>query len=291
VKVVRRAAAMRALVRAARRRGQSVGFVPTLGSLHEGHLALVRRARRAHDRVVVSVFVNPLQFGPKEDFARYPRNARRDAALCRDAGCDWFFLPSAREVYPEGFQTSVSPGSLASRWEGAVRPGHFSGVLTVVLKLLMMVEPDTLILGQKDAQQAAVVGAMMRDFDLPSRLTVAPTVREADGLARSSRNAYLRPEERARASGFPRALAAAATLARGGVRDARRLEAAAKRVLRREVKPDAVDYVAVVDPATLEPVRRVTKKALLLAAVRVGRTRLLDNRFLIPGRGSRRGAR
>ncbi|HET9951199.1 MAG TPA: pantoate--beta-alanine ligase [Candidatus Eisenbacteria bacterium] len=287
MKHVRRVAAMRALVRDARRRGKSVGFVPTMGALHEGHLSLVRRARRAHDRVVVSVFVNPLQFGPKEDFRRYPRNERRDAALCRGAGCDWFFRPSVEEIYPEGFQTSVLPGPLASRWEGAVRPGHFGGVLTVVLKLLQAVEPDTLYLGQKDAQQAAVVGAMMRDFALPSRLSVAPIVREPDGLAMSSRNAYLGPEERARAAGFPRALAAAAALARRGVRDTRRLEAEAKRVLQLEAKPDAIDYVAVVDPETLEPIRRLTARGLILGAIRVGRTRLIDNRFLTPDSGTR----
>jgi pantoate--beta-alanine ligase len=278
---------MRALVREARRRGQRVGFVPTMGALHEGHLSLVRRARRAHDRVVVSVFVNPLQFGPTDDFRRYPRNERRDAALCRDAGCDWFFHPTVEEMVPDGFQTSVTPGSLADRWEGTVRPGHFGGVLTVVLKLLQAVEPDTLYLGQKDAQQAAVVGAMMRDFSLPSRLAVAPIVREPDGLAMSSRNAYLSEEERARAAGFPRALAAAATLARRGERDARGLVAEAKRVLRREAKPDAIDYVAVVDPATFEPVRRLPARALLLGAIRVGRTRLIDNRFLTTPSGPR----
>jgi len=290
LKTVRRAAAMRALVRDARRRGRTIGFVPTMGALHEGHLSLVRRAARAHDRVVVSVFVNPLQFGPREDYRRYPRDTRRDAALCRAAGCDWFYLPSTEEMYPEGFQTVVAPGALASRWEGAARPDHFAGVLTVVLKLLQSVEPDTLYLGQKDAQQAAVVGAMIRDFGLPARLAVAPIVREADGLAMSSRNAYLSAEERERAAGFSRALAAAAALARGGVRDARRVEAEAKRVLRREAKPDAVDYVAVVDPETLEPVRRIGAKALLLGAVQVGKTRLIDNRVVAP-RIRRLGAR
>jgi pantoate--beta-alanine ligase len=287
VKIVRRPAAIRALVRAARRRGRTVGFVPTMGALHEGHLSIVRRARREHDRVVVSVFVNPLQFGPREDYRRYPRDYRRDARLCRAAGCDWFFLPSARAVYPEGFQTSVAAGPLASRWEGAVRRGHFGGVLTVVLKLLNMVEPDTLYLGQKDAQQAAVVGAMMRDLDLPARLAVVPIVRERDGLAMSSRNAYLSLGERSRAAGFPRALAAAAALARGGTRDARRLEREVKRALRREARPDAIDYVAVVDPRTLRPVARLNRRALLLAAIRVGRTRLLDNRTLSPSRGKR----
>lgn len=285
--IVRRPAAMRALVRAARRRGKTVGFVPTMGALHDGHLSLVRRARREHDRVVVSVFVNPLQFGPREDYRRYPRDVRRDARLSRSAGCDWFYLPTARAVYPEGFQTSVTAGPLAARWEGTIRPGHFDGVSTVVLKLLNMVEPDTLYLGQKDAQQAAVVGAMMRDLDLPARLAVAPIVRERDGLAMSSRNAYLSEAERARASGFPRALLAARALARRGTRDARRLEREVKQRLRRDVKPDAIDYVSLVDPRTLEPVARLNRRALLLAAIRVGKTRLLDNRWITPPRGRR----
>ncbi len=285
--IVRRPAAMRALVRAARRRGKTVGFVPTMGALHDGHLSLVRRARREHDRVVVSVFVNPLQFGPREDYRRYPRDVRRDARLSRSAGCDWFYLPTARAVYPEGFQTSVTAGPLAARWEGAIRPGHFDGVSTVVLKLLNMVEPDTLYLGQKDAQQAAVVGAMMRDLDLPARLAVAPIVRERDGLAMSSRNAYLSEADRARASGFPRALLVARALARRGTRDARRLEREVKQRLRRYVKPDAIDYVSLVDPRTLEPVARLNGRALLLAAIRVGKTRLLDNRWITPPRGRR----
>ena len=285
--IVRRPAAMRALVRAARRRGKTVGFVPTMGALHDGHLSLVRRAGREHDRVVVSVFVNPLQFGPREDYRRYPRDTRRDARLCRTAGCDWFYLPTARAMYPEGFQTSVTAGPLAARWEGAVRPGHFDGVSTAVLKLLNMVEPDTLYLGQKDAQQAAVVGAMMRDLDLPARLAVAPIVRERDGLAMSSRNAYLSESERSRASGFPRALLAARALARRGTRDARRLEREVRQRLRRDTRPDAIDYVSLVDPRTLEPVARLNRRALLLAAIRVGKTRLLDNRFLTPSRGRR----
>ncbi len=284
---------MRALVRRARRRGETVGFVPTMGALHEGHLSIVRRARRHHDRVVVSVFVNPLQFGPGEDFGRYPRDAARDARLCREAGCDWFFMPSARALYPRGagsrsgLETSIVPGRLATRWEGDVRPGQFEGVLTVVMKLLQIVEPDTLYLGQKDAQQAVVVGAMMRDFDLAARLVVATTARERDGLALSSRNAYLSPSERARASGFPRALAAAAAAAKRGVRDARRLVGEAKRVLRRDAKPDAVDYVALVDPRSLEPIRRLERRALLIGAIRVGRTRLIDNRHITPSKGRR----
>ena len=273
---------MRALSRSARARGKTIGFVPTMGALHEGHVSLLRRAGFAHDRVAASIFVNPLQFGPREDFARYPRPLQRDVRLCRAAGVDWLFLPTARALYPPGSTTRVVPGSLGSKWEGSVRPGHFTGVLTVVLKLLQIVEPDTLVLGQKDAQQAALVGAMMRDLDLPARLLVAPTVRERDGLARSSRNAYLDPDERARASGLYRALAAGRAAARAGAREARKIVAAARVALRLTARPDAVDYLALVDPRTFEPVRRLERRALLIAAVRIGRTRLIDNLAVAP---------
>lgn len=283
MRVVTDPAAMRALSRRARDRGERIAFVPTMGALHDGHLALMRRAGTRHDRLAVSVFVNPLQFGPREDYRRYPRDARRDAALCRSVGCDWLFLPRARSLYPAGFSTTVSPGPLGARWEGAVRPGHFAGVLTVVLKLLHVVEPDTLILGQKDAQQAALVRAMMRDLDLPGRLDVAPIVREPDGVAMSSRNAYLDAGQRARAAGLPRALRAAAAAARSGERVAARLTAAARGTLRRESRPDGVDYLALVDPKTFAPVRRLDRRSLLIAAIRIGRTRLIDNRFLNPG--------
>jgi len=283
VRVVTDPAAMRALSRRARARGERVAFVPTMGALHDGHLALMRRGGAGHERLAVSVFVNPLQFGPREDFRRYPRNPRRDAGLCRSAGCDWLFLPRARSLYPAGFATTVNPGPLGSRWEGAVRPGHFAGVLTVVLKLLHIVEPDTLILGQKDAQQAELVRAMMRDLDVAARLDVAPTVRERDGVAMSSRNAYLDSGQRRRAAGFARALRAAAAAARAGERSAARVTAAARSTLRREARPDAVDYLALVDPRTFAPVRRLDRRSLLIAAIRIGRTRLIDNRFLNPG--------
>jgi pantoate--beta-alanine ligase len=274
---------MRALSRRARARGERVAFVPTMGALHDGHVALMRRGAAGHDRLAVSVFVNPFQFGPREDFRRYPRNARRDAGLCRSAGCDWLFLPRARSIYPAGFATMVNPGPLGSRWEGAVRPGHFAGVLTVVLKLLHIVEPDTLILGQKDAQQAELVRAMMRDLDVAARLDVAPIVRERDGLAMSSRNAYLDSSQRRRAAGFARALRAAAGAARSGERSGARLTAIARSTIRREARPDAVDYLALVEPKTFAPVRRLDRRSLLIAAIRIGRTRLIDNRFLNPG--------
>ena len=174
MRIVTRGAELRGLSRRVRQSGMTVGFVPTMGSLHEGHLSLIRRARREHHRIAVSVFVNPLQFGPKEDFARYPRDEVSDVRLCRDAGCDWFFLPRLRSLYPAGFSTTVDPGPLSEIWEGAIRPGHFRGVASIVLKLLNLVEPDALYLGQKDLQQARIIQGMARDLDLPVRVIVCP---------------------------------------------------------------------------------------------------------------------
>jgi len=261
----------------------SVGFVPTMGSLHEGHLALIRRARSQHHRLAVSVFVNPLQFGPKEDFARYPRDEVRDVRLCRDEGCDWFFLPRTRVLYPPGFKTTVAPGPLADLWEGSARPGHFRGVATIVLKLLNLVEPDTLYLGQKDIQQARVVQSMVRDLDLSTRVTICPTVRERDGLALSSRNVYLSPAERARATGMIRALREGRALVRSGTLGARAILSVVRQTLRREARPDAVDYLALVDSTTLEPIERLDRAGgFILGAIRIGRTRLIDNLLVKP---------
>jgi len=281
---------IRGLSRRARASGMSVGFVPTMGSLHEGHLSLIRRARSENHRVVVSVFVNPLQFGPDEDFTRYPRDEVRDVRLCRDAGCDWFFLPRARSIYPAGFSTTVDPGPLADLWEGTARPGHFRGVATVVLKLLTLVEPDTLYLGQKDLQQVRVLQRMTHDLDLPIGISVCPTVRERDGLALSSRNVYLSAEERARAPGLIRAMREGRALARTGVTEARRILARVRSTLRREAKPERVDYLALVDPATLLPLTQVgSAGAFLIGAIRLGKTRLIDNLyFRTRSRGGRR---
>jgi pantoate--beta-alanine ligase len=269
----------------------TLGFVPTMGSLHEGHLSLIRRARNEHHRIAVSVFVNPLQFGPKEDFARYPRDEVRDVRLCRDAGCDWFFLPRVRTLYPAGFATTVDPGPLATIWEGAVRPGHFRGVATVVLKLLNLVEPDAIYLGQKDLQQARVVQNMAHDLDLPARVVVCPTVRERDGLALSSRNVYLTPAERARASGMIRAMREGRALARSGVLDARSILSRVRRVLRREARPDHVDYLALVDPTTLAPLPRLDDGGgFLIGAIHIGKTRLIDNLYVRPLARARKAA-
>ncbi len=280
MKIVTRGAELRGLSRRARQSGMTVGFIPTMGSLHEGHLSLIRRARSQHHRIVVSVFVNPLQFGPKEDFARYPRDEVRDVRLCRDAGCDWFFLPRLRTLYPAGFSTMIDPGPLAQLWDGVKRPGHFRGVATIVLKLLNLAEPDALYLGQKDLQQARIIQTMTHDLDLPPRVILCPTVRERDGLALSSRNVYLSPEERERAPGLIRAMREGREMARSGVTEARRILARVRSALRREARPDKVDYLALVDPTTLLPVTRIDRSgAFLIGAVRFGRTRLIDNLY------------
>ena len=259
--------------------GGRVAFVPTMGFLHDGHLALADEARRRGDVVVMSIFVNPLQFGANEDLGRYPRDPEGDAAKARDRGVDLLFLPAPGEMYPREPRVRVVPGELAARWEGEVRPGHFAGVLTVVAKLFHMVQPDVAVFGQKDAQQVALVRAMVRDLDFPVEVVVAPTVREADGLAMSSRNAYLSPEERTRARSLSRALRRVETLWWGGERDAHQLEVAGREVLGAEPGVD-VDYFAVTDGETLEPVATAPSGVIVMVAARVGRTRLIDNLVL-----------
>ena len=262
--------------RAARERAAArVALVPTMGALHEGHLALVDEARRRADVVVVSVFVNPLQFAPTDDFARYPRDPAGDAAKAAARGVDVLFAPDVAELYPREPRVRVVPGAVADRWEGAVRPGHFAGVLTVVAKLLHLVEPDVAVFGQKDTQQVAVVRAMVEDLDFRTELVVVPTEREADGLARSSSNVYLDAEQRARAVAVPQALACAERLFAGGETDARVLARAVEHELAARGGLTA-DYLAITDPATLEPVGRAARGTLVMLAARVGPTRLLD---------------
>jgi pantoate--beta-alanine ligase len=258
-----------------------VGFVPTLGALHEGHASHARRARAECDVVVASVFVNPLQFGPDEDYARYPRTVEADLDLLGREGVDAVFVPSREELYPDGFATSVDVAGPSAGFEGAARPGHFRGVATVVTLLTLAVRPDRSYYGQKDAQQVAVLRRVFRDLGLPGTIVVGPTVRDLDGLALSSRNRYLSPAERATALAIPRALAAASDAAARGVRDADGLVAAARAVL--DPTPGlAPDYVAVVDPDSFEPVAHVAPgaPALMVVAARVGRTRLLDNEWM-----------
>lgn len=256
---------------------EPVGFVPTMGYLHDGHLALVRRARAECAAVVTSIFVNPTQFGPQEDFATYPRDLDRDLALLAAEGVDLVFAPDVGEVYPPGFQTWVEVSELSRPLEGAFRPGHFRGVATVVLKLFNMVQPNRAYFGQKDAQQARIIEQMVRDLDLPITIVTVPTVREADGLALSSRNVYLSAAERQAALVISRALRAVAARWAAGERDAAELRQVLRDILATEpsVRPD---YATVADLRTLVEIEgRVTPPALVAVAARVGRTRLIDN--------------
>ncbi len=272
----------RAALRAARPALPTLGLVPTMGFLHDGHLSLVARARAECGHAAVSIFVNPTQFAPGEDLARYPRDTPRDLALLERAGVDLVFLPEAAEMYPPGFSTRIEVGAIAEPLEGAVRPGHFAGVATVVAKLLNLVRPDRVYFGQKDAQQCAVVRRMIRDLDLPVEMVVGETVREPDGLALSSRNAYLDAGQRERAPVLYRALRAAGEAFQAGERDAGRLRQAMRDVLSAAGEA-AIDYVSVADPDTLRECETVADGALLSLAVRFGDTRLIDN--LVLGRG------
>ena len=270
---------LRAELAVMRRAGRRVALVPTMGALHEGHLRLVDAARRLADEVVVSVFVNPLQFGPREDLARYPRDLERDATLVHDRGASLLFAPTIAEMYPEGATTRVRPGPAAERWEGAVRPGHFEGVLTVVAKLFHLVGPEVAVFGRKDVQQAMLIRRMVADLDFPVEIAVVPTVREADGLALSSRNAYLSPAERTDALALSRGLRAARELWQAGERSAGRLRDAVAGVLA-SVDGLVPDYIAVVEPGQLAPVATTPAGTVIAIAARVGATRLLDNTIL-----------
>jgi pantoate--beta-alanine ligase len=279
MRTVRTVQGLRTLLAPPRRERRTVALVATMGALHEGHLSLIRHARRECDVVVVSVFVNPAQFNERADLERYPRSERRDAELARAAGADVLFVPSVEEVYPAGFATSVEVLGVSERLEGAARGGeHFRGVATVVTKLLCMTLPDVAFFGQKDAQQVVVIRRLVADLNLPVRIEALPTVREHDGLAMSSRNALLDPRERARALALPRALEAAAELAAGGERSAQALLDAARATLASSaLEPE---YLALVDPVTLEPIEQLAGEALLALAARIGEVRLIDNVLL-----------
>jgi len=274
--IARRARAMNEASVAARRAGKIVGFVPTMGALHEGHLSLVRRVKAQADLTVVSIFVNPTQFGPNEDFARYPRDLPHDADMLADAGTDILFAPEPDEIYPSGATTFVDVAGLSDKLEGKSRPGHFRGVATVVTKLFAIVLPHVAAFGQKDAQQAVVIKTLVRDLLLNVEILVLPTKREDDGVAMSSRNALLAPDERRAARAIPRALEAAKATFDGGERDAARIVAAARAVLVAEPLL-RIDYVELVDPQVLDPVARVQGEVLLVVAAFAGSTRLIDN--------------
>ena len=271
---------MRAACRAARRGGRRLGFVPTMGALHEGHLSLVRTARAACDVVAVSIFVNPTQFGPNEDLAKYPRDFERDRELLEKEGVELLFAPSVEEMYPAGGVTWVTVEELSGKLDGRSRPGHFRGVTTVVAKLFHIVEPDAAFFGQKDAAQVAIVRRMVRDLKFPVEIVACPVVREADGLAMSSRNAYLDGAQRRQALVLHRALTRVKELWEAGERDAEKLVAAGREEVAGE-KSVRLDYFEIVDAETLDPVKNLAGGALVAVAAFVGPTRLIDN-ILLP---------
>ena len=257
-----------------------MGLVPTMGALHQGHLALVRRAREENETLAVSIFVNPTQFSAGEDLQQYPRDLNRDLELLRGEGADLVFVPAVEEVYPSGFDTWVSVGGLSEKLEGAHRPGHFRGVATVVTKLLNVTLPNRAYLGQKDGQQNAVIRQLLRDLDMGVELVVVPTVREDDGLAYSSRNAYLDQQQRRAAPVVYRALTCAERLWRVGETDGDRLRSKVRQELEREPLVTGIDYVSIADPDSLEELGTVTGRVLVSTAVRMGKVRLIDNIIL-----------
>jgi pantoate--beta-alanine ligase len=283
MRTVRAVSGVRRKVQGWREAGERVAFVPTMGYFHEGHLSLMRRGRRLADRVVVSIFVNPTQFAAGEDLSRYPRDLPRDLRLARALGVDLCFVPDPETVYAPGHCTTIHVTGLEHRLEGRTRPTHFAGVALVVQKLLGMVAPDILLLGQKDAQQAVILERMIQDLNVPVRVHRGPTVRERDGLAMSSRNTYLTPDERRAAPVLWRSLRRARTAVRGGERSAARI----LRLIRREIASEPrvrLDYAAVVDAKTLEDLRTLRRRVLIPVAAYLGRTRLIDNvEFTVDG--------
>ncbi len=279
MKRMKRIAQVRAFTARARLGGRCVGLVPTMGALHEGHLQLVRYAQRECDSLVVSVFVNPTQFGPEEDFPIYPRTLEQDCRMLEEIGVEAVFAPEASEVYPARFDTWVVPGALAERLEGAKRPGHFRGVATIVLKLLNMVGPQAVYFGQKDYQQMLLIRRMVRDLDLDIEVVSCPTVREPDGVAMSSRNAYLEGEDRPAAQVLYRSLRRAEVLVAAGERRGPALENEIRTVIQAEPRAH-FEYAEVVHPETLDPVDEIDSEAVALVAARIGPARLIDNTIL-----------
>lgn len=272
---------MKEQARQARADNRIVGLVPTMGALHRGHLALIERAKQECSTVIASIFVNPKQFGPNEDFSKYPRTFESDKEKLEQAGVDALFAPEAADIYPHGFSSYVQVDGLSEKLEGRSRPGHFRGVATVVMKLLQIVQPNFAYFGRKDAQQSRIISQMARDLNLDSEIVVCPIVREPDGLALSSRNAYLNAEERKAATVLHRALGAAKSELAAGVRDALQLQTVLQRVLHAE-KLARVDYAEIVDAEAFEPVVRVSKPTYAVLAVFIGKTRLIDNLYIEP---------
>lgn len=269
---------MQEIARQLRRKDKSIGLVPTMGALHPGHLSLIRRARQENDCAVVSIFVNPLQFGPREDLKQYPRNLKQDAQLCQRAGAGILFYPDNKAMYPAGYKTYISVESLGDCLCGKSRPGHFQGVATVVAKLFNIVSPDVAYFGQKDAQQAMIINRIASDLNLPLKIKVLPTLREKDGLAMSSRNAYLSSRERKDAVVLSQALVKAKEMLRSGRKNVKEISAAMRKIINAK-KTAKIDYIAIVDPINLKPLKQIKSKALIALAVWIGKTRLIDNYY------------
>ncbi|MEY4705509.1 MAG: Pantothenate synthetase [Nitrospirota bacterium] len=287
MKILRTPRSMAAWSERLRKEGVTIGFVPTMGALHDGHRSLIRAARLRCDALVVSIFVNPTQFGPTEDLAKYPRPIAHDRALCREEGVDVCFEPMPEAMYPEGFQTIVTVPEIAQRWEGEARPHHFAGVATVVTKLFGIVRPHLALFGQKDYQQAALVKRLAADLNMGATIDVRPTIREQDGLAMSSRNRYLSPHDRLAATILYRALRAGCQ----AIEDGKRAASTVERIMRQTVAQEPtvrIGYLALCDPASLEPLKQVKGRALLLGAINIASVRLIDNMIVTAAARTRR---
>lgn len=279
MKVYRSASSLTKKVFEMKKHGETIGLVPTMGSLHEGHMSIIRKAKKDTDRVIVSIFVNPSQFGPKEDFKKYPRAIKRDLALCGREGVDIIFTPEAGQMYPDGYATYVNVERISDVLCGASRPGHFRGVNTVVAKLFNITMPDVAYFGQKDAQQAIIIKKMAKDLNMSVKIKVMPIVREKDGLAMSSRNVYLDRKERNRSQSIYKSLKSAKELFNSGEKDSKKIINKIKRVI--DNQPGTkIDYVAIVDTKDLKDIKRISGEALVAVAVWIGRTRLIDNIML-----------
>jgi len=279
VEILRDPSIARRRLEEAKQSGRSIGLIPTLGALHEGHLSLVRSAQQQGDATLVTLFVNPSQFGPNEDFSKYPRTEEADLQRLKSIGANWVLIPTSQQVYPKGYSTWIDPPQLATRWEGEIRPGHFRGVATVVLKLFLMAPADRAYFGRKDYQQVRVIEQMVRDLGYPIDVRVCETIRESDGLAMSSRNRYLDPDQRRRALAIWRSILLVRSLASQGVSDTAAIQQQVRAVLL-ENGLDSIDYAVVADAATLEPLQRIDRPAVYLVAGRLGNTRLIDNCLL-----------
>ena len=280
MQIITTIAGMQSLAESFRKEGKRIGFVPTMGFLHEGHLSLMRTARQENDIVVASIFVNPVQFGPKEDLARYPRDGEGDRKKCESVGVDVIFMPTVAEMYPDKPMVFITVEGLSDILEGAIRPGHFRGVATVVAKLFHIVQPHRSYFGQKDYQQCAVIKRMKKGLDLAVEIAVLPTMRESDGLAMSSRNSYLDAVQRKKAACLYRALLAAQELVRSGVREPEKVKQKMRAIIAQE-KGVEIDYVEVADPDDLSPLATIKDRIVLLVAVRIGATRLIDNLLVV----------